>query len=66
MTARPRSSLDRVLGRRATGEAEIRALAAKALREGVLLFLMTDLASLPWVERKIIEAAARRLYGDHK
>jgi hypothetical protein len=66
MNARPRTSLDRVLGRRATGEAELRALAAKALREGVVLFLTSDLAVLPWTERAIIEAAARRLYGERK
>lgn len=61
--SRPRSSYDRVTGRSPTDEATIRAMAAKALQQGVILFLRKDLAQLPWASREIIEAEARRLYG---
>lgn len=63
MTARPRTSLDRVQPRPIATEAEIRAMAAAALKAGVIVFLRTDLAKLPWQAREIIEAEARRLYG---
>lgn len=63
---RPRSSLDRVLPKARTDEATIRAMAAKALQQGVILFLRADLARIPWTSREIIEAEARRLYGNRE
>lgn len=61
---RPRSSLDRVTGRSPTSEASIRAMAAAALKAGVVVFLRSDLERLPWASREIIETEARKLYGD--
>lgn len=58
-----RTSLDRVAGKSPTSEAEIRAMAAKAREIGVLLFLRSDLARMPWRTREIIEAEHSRLYG---
>lgn len=63
MTARIRTSLDRVVGKAPATEAQIRALAADALRLGVIVFLRTDLDRLPWHSQQIIEAEAKRLYG---
>lgn len=59
------SSLDRVTGKAPTGEAELRAMAARVLKSGVILFLRADLEQLPWTSREIIEGEARKLYG-HK
>lgn len=60
---RIRSSLEPHVGEPAMGESELRALAARAHRLGVIVFLRVDLARLPWAERGIIEGAAKRLYG---
>ena len=60
---RIRTSLQHVTGKAPTDEATIRAMAAKALKSGVILFLRVDLERLPWSSREIIEAEARRLYG---
>jgi hypothetical protein len=60
---RPRTSLDHVQGRSPASDATIRAMAAEALKAGVILFLRADLERLPWSSREIIEAEARRLYG---
>lgn len=60
---RPRTSLDHVQGRSPTSEAAIRAMASKALKDGVIVFLVADLAKLPWASREIIETEARKLYG---
>lgn len=64
MTTRPRTSLDRVQGRATASEPEIRAMAAEALKAGIILFLRVDLERLPWHAREIIETEARRLYGE--
>lgn len=61
---RPRSSLDGVQGKAPASEAKIRAMAAEALKSGVIMFLRADLERLPWAAREIIEGEARRLYGN--
>ncbi len=58
-----RTSLDRVTGSSPLSEAELRALAAKALDRGVIVFMPADLQRLPWQSREIIETEAARLYG---
>lgn len=58
-----RGSLARHVGEPVMGESKLRALAAKALQAGVLVFVRADLARLPWHEQRVIEQAARRLYG---
>lgn len=63
MGHRLRTSLDRVHGKTFASAEEIRAMAAEALKAGVILFLRADLERLPWTSREIIEAEARRLYG---
>jgi len=60
---RIRGSLEPHVGEPVMGEAELRALAVKALQAGVLVFVRADLARLPWHEQRVIEQAARRLYG---
>ena len=60
---RLRTSLDRVLGEAPATESEIRALAAEALKIGVIVFLRSDLQRLPWHSQEVIEAEAKRLYG---
>lgn len=62
---RVRGSLEHTVGESPAGEAELRAMAARALKSGVILFLRADLEQLPWTSREIIEGEARKLYG-HK
>lgn len=62
--ARPRTSLDRVLGEAATSEHELRAMAGRAWRQrGVVVFLPCDLERMPDFARLMVEAEARRMYG---
>lgn len=63
---RVRSSLDGVQGREFASEAQIRAMATKALGQGVIMFLRADLQRLPWASREIIETEARKLYGEKR
>lgn len=58
-----RSSLDRIKRNAPATDEEIRAMAAKALEQGVILFLRADLQRMPWASRQIIETEASRLYG---
>lgn len=57
------SPLGRAAGKTAATEAELRELAVKAHREGVIVFLKADLARLPDWSRVVIESEAARLYG---
>lgn len=63
---RVRSSLDRVQGEAPATEAQIRAMAAKALKLGVIMFLRADLKRIPDWQRAIIESEAKRLYGEKR
>jgi hypothetical protein len=63
---RARSSLDRVQGEAPATEAQIRAMAAKAFGQGVIMFLRADLQRLPDWSRAVIEGEAKRLYGSGK
>lgn len=64
MNARPRTSLDRVLGVAPTSDAEIRALAARAwLERGVVVLTAEDRQRMPEWTRLAIEGEAVRLYG---
>lgn len=56
-----RSPLGRVAGDPATTPGEIRRLVERARRDGVLVFLASDLARLPEVSRRLIETEHRRL-----
>lgn len=59
----PQGSLARHVGATPLSEQELRALAARALRSGVIVFLKADLEKLPDMARLLIEGEARRLYG---
>lgn len=63
--ARPRTSLDRVLGEAATTDGELRAMARRAWREkGVVVFLPSDLERMPDFARLMVEGEMVRVYGE--
>ena len=61
---RIRTSLQRYVGESATSPEEVERLVRKARAAGVVVFLRADLERIPWTSREIIEAEARRLYGE--
>lgn len=44
----------------------LEALVRKAREAGVVVFLKAELERMPWPSREIIEAEARRLYGNRE
>lgn len=54
------TSLERHLPRQPVPESYLRKLVAEAREAGVIVFLKSDLAALPPVDRAIIEGAAER------
>lgn len=56
-----RSSLGRAVAQTSTTSGELRRLVERARRDGVLVFLASDLAQLPEMSRRLIETEHRRL-----